>query len=62
MHVPETFFRNNVAESLQLLEVLVEQHVAKFVFSSTATVYGPGGTGRPQGGAAQKKPPKKKPK
>ncbi len=41
MHVPEKFFRNNVAESLQLLEVLVEQHVAKFVFSSTATVYGP---------------------
>jgi len=41
MNVPEKFFRNNVAESLQLLEVLVERAVPKFVFSSTATVYGP---------------------
>ena len=41
MHRPEAFFRNNVAETLQLLDVLIEMSVPKFVFSSTATVYGP---------------------
>ena len=37
---PETFFRNNTAATLTLLEALLAEGPRKFVFSSTAAVYG----------------------
>lgn len=37
---PLKYYRNNVANSLNLLEVLRENGVANFVYSSTAAVYG----------------------
>lgn len=37
---PAKYFRNNVANSLNLIEVMVELGVARLVFSSTAAVYG----------------------
>jgi UDP-glucose 4-epimerase len=40
MSQPEDYLVNNVAETLSLLRVLVAHHVPKFVFSSSATVYG----------------------
>jgi UDP-glucose 4-epimerase len=40
MSAPEAFFANNVGESLLLLDVLVECGVPRFVFSSSAAVYG----------------------
>jgi UDP-glucose 4-epimerase len=40
MSEPEEYLVNNVAETLSLLRALVEHNVAKFVFSSSATVYG----------------------
>ena len=40
MKVPETFFRNNSATSLTLLEAMLEAGVSRFVFSSTAALYG----------------------
>lgn len=40
MKVPERYFRNNSASTLSLLEVLLETGVKKFVFSSTAALYG----------------------
>lgn len=40
MKVPERYFRNNTASTLALLEVLLETGVKKFVFSSTAALYG----------------------
>jgi UDP-glucose 4-epimerase len=40
MKVPEKYFRNNSANTLSLLEVLLETGVKKFVFSSTAALYG----------------------
>lgn len=40
MQVPERYFRNNTANTLVLLETMLEQRVARFVFSSTAALYG----------------------
>jgi UDP-glucose 4-epimerase len=40
MEEPETFFANNVGETLSLLRGLVEARVERFVFSSSAAVYG----------------------
>jgi UDP-glucose 4-epimerase len=40
MKVPERYFRNNAATSLTLLEAMLEAGVKKFIFSSTAAVYG----------------------
>jgi UDP-glucose 4-epimerase len=39
MKTPAVFFRNNVANSLNLIEAAVEAKVEKFVFSSTCAVY-----------------------
>lgn len=38
---PAKYFRNNVANGLNLLDAAVEAKVAKFVFSSTCATYGP---------------------
>ncbi|HSH95425.1 MAG TPA: UDP-glucose 4-epimerase GalE [Roseimicrobium sp.] len=38
---PAKYFRNNVANGLNLLEAAVESGVKKFVFSSTCATYGP---------------------
>ncbi len=40
MKVPEQFFRNNTANTLGLLETLLRSGIKKFVFSSTAALYG----------------------
>lgn len=40
MQAPEKYFRNNTANALVLLEAVVEHHVPRFVFSSTAALYG----------------------
>lgn len=40
MQAPEKFFRNNTVNTLTLLETMLECHVERFVFSSTAAVYG----------------------
>jgi UDP-glucose 4-epimerase len=40
MMVPERYFRNNSMGTLSLLEAMLEGHVHRFVFSSTAAVYG----------------------
>jgi len=40
MKVPEQFFRNNTANTLTLLEAMLSANVKKFVFSSTAALYG----------------------
>lgn len=40
MRVPEQFFRNNTANTLGLLEAMLEAGVPKLVFSSTAALYG----------------------
>jgi UDP-glucose 4-epimerase len=40
MKVPERYFRNNSVNTLSLLEVMLETGVKKFVFSSTAALYG----------------------
>ena len=40
MKKPELFFRNNLANTLVLLESMLEHNILKFVFSSTAAVYG----------------------
>jgi UDP-glucose 4-epimerase len=40
MKVPEKFFRNNTANTLGLLETMLECGVMKLVFSSTAALYG----------------------
>jgi UDP-glucose 4-epimerase len=40
MRHPEKFFRNNTANALTLLELLLEHSVKRFVFSSTAALYG----------------------
>src|SRR5271166_1809844 len=45
MKAPETFFRNNSANALTLLEAMLTAEVKRFVFSSTAALYGnPGRT------------------
>ena len=40
MQWPEKFFRNNTANALTLLEVMLAHNVKRFVFSSTAALYG----------------------
>ena len=40
MEVPERYFRNNTTGTLTLLEVMLENRVNCFVFSSTAALYG----------------------
>jgi len=40
MKVPERFFRNNTANTLTLLETMLANGVKRFVFSSTAALYG----------------------
>jgi UDP-glucose 4-epimerase len=40
MREPERFFRNNTANALTLLETVLAHHVRRFVFSSTAALYG----------------------
>src|SRR5271157_811917 len=40
MKAPETFFRNNTANALTLLEAMLAARVKRFVFSSTAALYG----------------------
>jgi UDP-glucose 4-epimerase len=40
MKVPERYFRNNAANALSLLEAMIVFGVPKFVFSSSAAVYG----------------------
>jgi len=40
MHKPETYFRNNTVNTLNLLEAMRAQGVDRLVFSSTAAVYG----------------------
>lgn len=40
MKVPEQFFRNNSFNSLNLLELVLQYHIPRFVFSSTAALFG----------------------
>lgn len=40
MQHPERFFRNNTANALTLLEAVLAHNVKRFVFSSTAALYG----------------------
>jgi len=40
MSVPEKYFRNNSASTLTLLEAMLANEVGKFIFSSTAALYG----------------------
>jgi UDP-glucose 4-epimerase len=40
MQKPELYFRNNTASTLKLLEEILQSKTRKFVFSSTAAVYG----------------------
>jgi UDP-glucose 4-epimerase len=40
MKSPETFFRNNTANALGVLEAMLAARVNRFVFSSTAALYG----------------------
>jgi len=37
---PLKYFKNNVKNSIQLLEIMDEEHITKIVFSSSAAVYG----------------------
>jgi UDP-glucose 4-epimerase len=40
MHAPARFFRNNTANALTLLEAVLEHKIERFVFSSTAALFG----------------------
>ncbi|PLW79481.1 UDP-glucose 4-epimerase GalE [Candidatus Woesearchaeota archaeon] len=40
MKDPQIFFKNNVVNTINLLEVMLEKDVKKIIFSSTAAVYG----------------------
>jgi UDP-glucose 4-epimerase len=40
MRTPEKYFRNNTASTLTLLEACIAHKVSRFVFSSTAAVFG----------------------
>ena len=40
MNAPERFFRNNTANTLTLIETMLRAGVQRFVFSSTAALYG----------------------
>jgi UDP-glucose 4-epimerase len=49
MKVPEKYFRNNTASALTLLEAVLGNGIQRFVFSSTAALYGtPEGTPIPE--------------
>jgi UDP-glucose 4-epimerase len=41
MQNPSKYFRNNVANALNLLDAMVEAGVGKFIFSSTCAIFGP---------------------
>lgn len=38
--VPAKYYRNNVANTINLLEVMVERNVSNFIFSSSCAIYG----------------------
>ena len=40
MHQPLLYYRNNLAETVALLDAMVRHDVKRFIFSSTAAVYG----------------------
>ncbi len=40
MHQPLLYYRNNLAETVSLLDAMVRHGVKRFIFSSTAAVYG----------------------
>jgi len=40
MQVPQRYFRNNCANTLTLLEAMLARRVSRFVFSSSAALYG----------------------
>jgi UDP-glucose 4-epimerase len=40
MKVPEKYFRNNTANALALIEAVIAHKIPRFVFSSTAALYG----------------------
>ena len=40
MHAPLKYYRNNVAETIVLLDAMLRHGVKRFIFSSTAAVYG----------------------
>ena len=40
MLAPATYFRNNAVNTLNLLELMLEYGITKFLFSSTAAIYG----------------------
>ena len=40
MKVPERYFRNNTANTLNLLEAMLKHGVSRLVFSSTAALFG----------------------
>ena len=40
MQVPEKYFRNNTANTLSLLEAMIAHKISRFVFSSTAALFG----------------------
>jgi len=40
MQLPEKYFRNNTASALTLLEAVLAHRISRFVFSSTAALYG----------------------
>src|SRR6202011_5688582 len=41
MQNPSKYFRNNIANGLNLLDAMVEAGVGKFIFSSTCAIFGP---------------------
>src|ERR1700730_16461824 len=41
MKNPSKYFRNNVANGLNLLDAMVEKKMPRFVFSSTCAIFGP---------------------
>lgn len=40
MHIPEKYFTNNVIGTQKLLQAAIDNHVRRFIFSSSCTVYG----------------------
>ncbi len=40
MHMPLLYYRNNLVETVALLDAMVRHNVKRFIFSSTAAVYG----------------------
>src|SRR5436309_58283 len=41
MRDPSKYFRNNVANGLNLLDAMVTTHIERIVFSSTCAIFGP---------------------